>query len=461
MVNLKSATIQSKWFLATLLLLQSLVSQAQPEPIPIDGVIAIVADRIVLRSDLEDQFSQYAQSGNPVNENTRCKLFEELLFQQLLVNQAKVDSLEVSEDEIQGEISRRLQFFVQQVGSEKKLEEFYGKSIVEIKADFHDIIEDQLYVQRMQAEITQSVTITPREVKTFYKSIPEDSLPYINSEVEIAQIVIEPPVSAEEEKATKERLESFRKRIIEGEDFGTLAYLYSEDPGSAKRNGELGFLTRGQLVPEFAAAAFSLQPGEVSEVVESEYGFHIIQMIERQGQKLNCRHILLTPEIRPEDMVKAKNQLDSIRAQITEVDSVTFEDMAKKYSDDKQSRQNGGKIINMATGEPKFQMDELNQIDPGLFFVMDKMQPGDISKPVLKQQEDGSRVYRLVKLLTISEPHRANLRDDYERIQQAARQEKENMVIAEWMASKIKNTYLQIDEEFQDCSFDYNWIKEN
>ena len=445
--------------LAAMLLLQSNQAKAQPEPMPIDGIIAIVANRIVLQSDLEEQFTQFAQSGNTVNENTRCKLFEELLFQQLLVNQAKVDSLQVSEEEIQNEINRRLQFFVQQVGSEKKLEEFYGKSIVEIKAEFHDLIEDQLYVQRMQGEITSSVTVTPKEVKEFYKNIPQDSLPYINSEVEIAQIVVEPPVSEAEKQATIDRLEGFRKRIIEGEDFGTLAYLYSEDPGSAKRNGELGFLTRGQLVPQFAAAAFSLQPGEVSEVVETEYGFHIIQMIERKGQKLNARHILVTPEITPEDMVAAKNMLDSIRMQITSIDTITFADMAKKYSDDEQSKQSGGKMMNMATGEPKFQMDELNQIDPGLFFVMDKMEPGDISKPVLKQNDDGSKVYRIVKLLSISEPHRANLKDDYERIQQAARAEKENKIIADWMANKIKSTYVKIDEEYNTCSYDYDWLK--
>lgn len=445
--------------LAAMVLLQSNQAKAQPEPMLVDGIIAIVANRIVLQSDLEEQFTQYAQSGNTVNENTRCKLFEELLFQQLLVNQAKIDSLEVSEEEIQNEINRRLQFFVQQVGSEKKLEEFYGKPIVEIKAEFHDLIEDQLYVQRMQGEITSSVTVTPKEVKEFYKNIPQDSLPYINSEVEIAQIVVEPPVSEAEKQATINRLEGFRKRIMEGEDFGTLAYLYSEDPGSAKRNGELGFLTRGQLVPQFAAAAFSLQPGEVSEVVETEYGFHIIQMIERKGQKLNARHILVTPEITPEDMVAAKNKLDSIRMQITQIDTVTFADMAKQYSDDEQSKQSGGKMMNMATGEPKFQMDELNQIDPGLFFVMDKMEPGDISKPVLKQNDDGSKVYRIVKLLSISEPHRANLKDDYERIQQAARSEKENKIIAEWMANKIKSTYVKIDEEYNTCSYDYDWIK--
>tara|TARA_Y100000782_G_scaffold115413_2_gene158043 strand:+ start:2548 stop:3909 length:1362 start_codon:yes stop_codon:yes gene_type:complete len=438
----------------------AVVVYAQPDSKSIDGVVAVVADRIILRSDLEEQIIQYSQSGNPIHSNTRCKLFEELLFQELLVNQAKLDSLEVSEDEVQSEMNRRIAFFVQQIGSEKKLEEFYGKSMAQIKAEFHDVIQDQLYVQRMKAEITASISMTPKEVKNFYKSIPEDSLPYINAQVEIAQIVIKPPISDVEKQNTINRLKSFRDRIMNGEDFGTLAYLYSEDPGSARKNGELGFVTRGQLVPEFAAVAFTLTPGEVSEVVETEYGFHIIQLIERQGQKVNCRHILLTPEVRPEDMVEAKNKLDSIRNQIVSVDSITFKNMALKYSEDKETRQNGGKMMNYATGDAKFEMNELNQIDPSLFFVLDKMEPGDISKPVVQQKEDGSKAYRIVKLLSISEPHKANLRDDYERIQQAAKSEKENKAVADWIEKKIKSTYIRLDDEFKSCDFDYVWVKE-
>ena len=444
------------------LFVAGLVSQAIAQPKEdnsIDRVIAVVADEIILQSDLENQYTQYARSNKSVNANTKCIVFEELLYQKLLIHQAEVDSVEVSEDQIKSEIDRRINFFIQQVGGdEAKLVEFFGKSIREIKEEFHDLIKDQLLSQQMQSTITADVEISPKEVRQFYNSIPEDSLPYINAEVEVAHLVIEPKINDEEKEVVKHKLNGIRERVMKGEDFGTLAYLYSEDPGSAKQNGELGFMTRGALVPEFAAAGFSLQPGQVSEVVETKFGFHIIQMIERKGQQANLRHILLKPKVQPKDLLAARQKLDSLYNLIETVDSITFETMVQEMSDDKDTKMNSGKLQNPMTGTSRFEMDQLSQVDPGLFFVMDKMKEGDLSKPVIYQKPDGSKAYRIVKMLLTTEPHRANLKEDYQRIQTVARAEKEKSEMNEWIKSKIRANYIKIDDDYVDCTFQHNWF---
>lgn len=424
----------------------------------VDKVIAVVADEIVLRSELEASVMEYARKGEPINENTRCLIFEDLLFKKLLINQAALDSIEVSEDQINSEIGRRIQYFVQQIGSEEKLEEFYGKSIPEIRDEFHDLIKDQMLIQQMQGSITANVDISPKEVKVFFSAIPKDSLPFVNSEVVVEHIVIDPVIGEEEKKYTKDKLEGFRKRILAGEDFGTIAFLYSQDPGSARKNGELGFMERGSLVKEFAAIAFSIQPGQVSEVFETEYGFHIVQLIERRGQQSNVRHILLKPNVSQIDLVQAKSDLDSLKSQIMKVDSVRFELMAARYSDDKSTRMNGGKMINPETGSTSFEIDQISKVDPSLFFVLDKMKPGEISDPVIFQKFDGSQSYRIVKLVSVTEAHRANLEEDYLKIQSAAKSEKEKEAVEEWIKGKIELNYIKIDDSFQDCEFQHSWF---
>ena len=433
------------------------IGQKKDQPI-IDKVIAVVADEIVLRSDLEAASIQYASSGQPVESNTQCVIFEDLLFKKLLLNQAALDSLVVSEDQINSEISRRIQYFVQQIGSEEKLEEFYGKSIVEIKEEFHDLIKEQMLTQQMQGSITSGVDISPKEVKSFFNDIPKDSLPFVNSEVVVEHIIIDPIISDEEKAASKAKLASIRERVMKGEDFGTLAFLYSQDPGSAKRNGELGFMERGQLVKEFAAVAFTLQPGQVSEIVETEFGYHILQLVERRGQQANIRHILIKPAVNQIDLITAKTKLDSIRLQVMSVDSVKFEVMAAKHSDDKSTRMNGGKMINPQTGSTTFEVDEVSKVDPSLFFILDKMKPGEISKPVIYQKYDGSQSYRIVKLVSVTEAHRANLQDDYLKIQGAAKAEKEKEALDKWIKEKIEINYIRIDDELLDCEFQHSWF---
>lgn len=448
-----------KYIAVVILIASANILVAQKENIAVvDKVIAVVADEIVLQSELENAVIEYARSGQPIEENTRCVIFEDLLYKKLLLNQAALDSIEIPEEQITGEISRRIQYFVQQIGSEEKLEEFYGKSIRDIKDEFYDPIKEQMLIQQMQGSITGNVDISPKEVKQFFNKIPEDSLPFVNSEVVVEHLVADPKVSENEKTVTRQRLEGFRERILAGDDFGTIAYLYSEDPGSARKNGELGFMERSQLVKEFAAVAFSIQPGQVSEVFETEYGYHILQLIERRGQQANIRHILLKPKFSQADLLVAKNRLDSLKIQIMENDSTTFEVMCARYSDDKSTRMNGGKMINPQTGSTIFAIDEVSKVDPSLFFILDKMKPGEISDPVIYQKYDGSQSYRLVKLVSVTEPHRANMEDDYLKIQGAAKAEKEKSVIDKWITDKIQLNYIRIDEEFKNCEFQHNWF---
>jgi peptidyl-prolyl cis-trans isomerase SurA len=432
-------------------------SEDKNQPV-VDKVIAVIADQIVLQSELEGAIIQYARSGKSIEPNTRCVIFEDLMFKKLLMNQAALDSLEVSEGQISEEISRRIQYFVQQIGSEEKLEEFYGKSIPEIKDEFHDLIQEQMLTQQMQGSITGNVDISPKEVKAFFNKIPGDSLPFINSEVVVEHIVIDPVISDAEKESTRKKLEEIRDRVLKGEDFGTLAFLYSQDPGSAKKNGELGFMERGMLVKEFAAVAFSTQPGQVSEIFETEYGFHIVQLIERRGQQANVRHILLKPQFAQSDLFAAKSKLDSLRKQIMNVDSLKFETAAARFSVDKSTRMNGGKLINPQTGSTTFEIDEVSKVDPSLFFILDKMKPGEVSQPVIYQKYDGSQSYRLVKLVSVTEPHRANLEDDYLKIQGAAKSEKEKEALDKWIKAKIQLNYIRIDDALLDCQFQHSWF---
>lgn len=438
-------------------LIASCIVHAQPKGEVIDGVVAVIGENMILKSAIEEQYANYLTSGKPVTEGTRCELFEELMFSKLLLSQAKEDSLYVTEDQIEGEIDRRLRYFINQFGSKEKLEEFYEKSVDEIKLEFHDPIQDQLMTQRMQEQITGSVEIAPGEVKVFFEEIPRDSLPEISAQVELAQIVRKPPLNEGEREKARQKLLSFRERIMNGEDFGTLAYLYSEDPGSARENGDLGFMSRAELVPEFAAVAFNLEKNEVSGVVETEFGFHLIKMVERNGQKVNVRHILVTPKIVNSDLQTAKTFLDSIKGNIQKIDTLTFYDAAIKYSQDKDTRYSGGTIVNPLTGAATFEMEQVSQIDPSLYLMLDKLKVGDIAGPEITQLRDGSRAYRLVKLTNVTEAHTANLKQDYQFIQNMALINKRDEVMNQWIKSHVNRFYLKVDDSFSTCAFKYDW----
>jgi peptidyl-prolyl cis-trans isomerase SurA len=316
------------------------------------------------------------------------------------------------------------------------------------------MMKEQMMTQEAQDKITKDVRITPSEVKAYLKKLPKDSIPEISSEIEVGMIMKLPVISDADKQVCIDRLKSFKERIRKGDDFSTLAVLYSEDPGSAKKGGELGMFKRGDMRLEFEAAAFKLKPGEVSDVVETEDGFHLIQMIERKGEYINCRHILLQPKVSMASMTAAKNTLDSV-ATLIDQKKLTFADAVMKYSDD-PSRNNGGLMVNPITGNSKF---EASQLDPKVFFVIDKLKVGEISAPVLYKTERGKEEYRIYFLKTRTTPHKANIDDDYARIHQMALEEKKNDVINDWIKERIVKTYIRIDPEYQNCPFQREWIK--
>lgn len=440
-----------------LLLLGLQTRQTKAQVKVIDQIVAIVGKNIILESEIEAQHLQYRmqQDIQGSEETVKCQILEDLLYQKLLLNQAQVDSIEITDSEVEQSMDQRLRYFIGQIGSAEKLEEYYNKSILEIKEEMREPIREQMMVERAQQEITGNVSITPSEVKQFYKNMPKDSIPRINSEVEIGQIVKMPKVGIEVKSEIRTKMENIRNRVLEGESFKTMAILYSEDPGSAKKGGEIGLAGRGELYPEFEAVAFKLDEGEISDIVETKAGFHIIQLIDRKGDYVNVRHILLRIKPSPYELMEAQAYLDSI-ADIIQQDSLSFEEAAMKFSDD-PSKNNGGLIVNPMTGTTKFQTD---QIDPQLFFVIDKLEVGELSEPVLFENEEGKQGYRILYLKNRTEPHIANLKDDYNVIQEWALSKKKSEVVDEWVKEKIGNAYIKIIDDFQSCNYYYNWANE-
>jgi peptidyl-prolyl cis-trans isomerase SurA len=339
-----------------------------------------------------------------------------------------------------------------QVGSPDKLEEYFSKTVIEIKNDMREVIREQLMIQEEQAKITREITITPAEVKSYFRKLSKDSIPEIGSEIQIGIIVKIPVIGEAEKQEVKDKLVSMKERIKKGDDFSTLAILYSEDPGSAKKGGELGMFKRGEMRPEFEAAAFKLKPGEVSDIVETEDGYHLIQMIERRGEYINARHILLQPKVSPMSLLQAKKTLDSI-AGLIENKKVTFDEAVKLYSDD-PSRNNGGLLINPATGESKF---ETGQLDPKIFFIIDKLKTGELSSPVPYKSDRGKEEYRLYYLLERTTPHKASLDKDYARIQELAMERKRMNAVDEWIAEKAAKTFIRIIDPYGQCKFQRDW----
>lgn len=438
---------------ATATVHQAIFSQEQI----VDRIVAVVGKNMVLQSDIEQQYMEYRrQEGISGSASTvKCQILEQMLYQKLLVNQALLDSVEVTDAQVEQELEQRIGYFIMQLGSKEKLEEFYGKSVIEMKEEFRPAVKDQLLVRSVEDDITANVNVTPSEIKSFYRSIPADSLPLINSEVEIEQIIKIPPVSMEQKVVVKEKLRDLRRRVLDGENFATLAILYSEDPGSASRGGELGFYGRGELYPEFEAVAFKLEDGEVSDIVETKAGFHIIQMIERKGDFINVRHILLMVKPSLVDLERSRNELDSI-AGLIRSDSMTFEEAALKFSDDPH-KASGGLMIDPMTGASRFEMD---QLEPQVSFAINNLEVGDISNAVPMKTEEGEDAYRILRVKSRTEAHKANLEDDYDRIQLWALADKKQKKVLEWVNKNVKNAYLYVVDDYRSCDYLYNWFQE-
>ena len=441
-----------KLFFLNIILLISFSSYSQS----IDKIQAIIGSEILLTSDIENQYNQILSQGVIETENIRCDIIDELLLQNFLVHHAKIDStIEINQDEIDSEINNRISYFEKQLGSLAKVESFFNRSIESMEEELLYIVKDQFYTQKKQSKIISDVKITPNEVKEFYNQLESEDIPLVPTKLELSQIVISPVLSEEKQQSIKDKLNNFRKRIYNGEDFKVLATLYSDDIVSANNGGELGFMKRGELVPEFERAAFKLKKDEISEVVESKFGFHIIQMIERRGEQINVRHILIKPKYSSLSLKNASDKINSIKADL-DSSKISFDEALQRFSDD-ESKNNGGIILNPKNGTSFFTFDE---IDPSIRYTVEKMKIGDISDPSLSKSQDGTQAaYRLIKLNNKIDEHKANVVDDFDLLKEYALANKKQKVLEKWVTDNINDTYINLSKDLSVCSCYNKWTK--
>ena len=441
-----------KLFFLNIILLISFASHSQS----IDKIQAIIGSEILLTSDIENQYNQILSQGVIETENIRCDIVDELLLQNFLVHHAKIDStIEINQDEIDSEINNRISYFEKQLGSLAKVESFFNRSIESMEEELLYIVKDQFYTQKKQSKIISDVKITPNEVKEFYNQLESEDIPLVPTKLELSQLVISPVLSEEKQQSIKDKLNNFRKRIYNGEDFKVLATLYSDDIVSANKGGELGFMKRGELVPEFERAAFKLKKDEISEVVESKFGFHIIQMIERRGEQINVRHILIKPKYSSLSLKNARDKINSIKADLDSL-KILFDEALQRFSDD-ESKNNGGIILNPKTGTSFFTFDE---IDPSIRYTVEKMKIGDISDPSLSKSQDGTQAaYRLIKLNNKIDEHKANVVDDFDLLKEYALANKKQKVLEKWVTDNINDTYINLSKDLSVCSCYNKWTK--
>lgn len=445
---LKFITI-SFLFLAT-------ISFAQERKV-VDKIVAQVGDNIILMSDLEAQKLQAIQAGMTVTKEMDCSVLEELMYNELLLNQAKLDSIEVSDEQVDSEMENRLRVLEEQIGGREKLEQFYGKSVTQIKEEFRPIIKDRLLSQEMERTITADITVTPKEVSDFFSNIPKDSIPLINAQLSFQQIVHYPEITKADKKRASDQLSEIRKNILGGKSFDTQARIHSMDPGSAAQGGKIT-ASRGMMVPPFEAAVFSLEVGNISDVFESSYGYHIVKLLDRKGDDYVCQHILIIPEYTNEALEYSALKMDSCYALLKE-NKITWDDAVARFSNDEMTKQNKGIITNPITGEQTWDMEDLNQVDQQIFLLTDNMEKGDITNPNLYVDiYERKQGIRIVRLMDRKPQHLANLKDDYALIKRAAENDKKQRTINNWIKTKIGNAYVRIDESYQDCQFRNPWF---
>ncbi|MBQ2375478.1 MAG: peptidylprolyl isomerase [Bacteroidales bacterium] len=436
------------------------IAQNTGNDVVVDKVIAIVGQNMIKQSELEGALLQQKMNSKLIIEDefaTKCDLLEGMLINKLMLHQAEVDSIEVTDDEVNREMDNRIRYMISAYGSQENLERQMRKSLSEIKDYFKDVIRDNIMISQIEQKLTGTLSVTPQEVVDFYNSIPKDSLPTIEQEYEFSQIVKIPQISEEEKESVKARLNDYRERILKGTKFSTIATLYSEDPASAKKGGELGFFSRGDMVGEFENAAFALQDGEISPIIETKYGFHIIQMIERRGNQVNCRHILLQPKVTSQQLGEAYKELEEIKEKIDKGE-ITFEEAIVKYSDD-PSKVNQGLIVNPYNASAIFTKDVINETMSNIEKVdFNAMKQGEITKPV-KFKTELSEAYRLIKVNRKTDAHKVDLTLDYDKVQASALDNKKTEIIKEWANKRLKKTYVKIDADYQSCDFKLNWTK--
>ena len=436
-----------RFFLIIIIATCSMIINAQE----IDKIIAIIGDEIVLRSEVENQYLQYISQGVTSNEELRCEILEDLMTQKLLIFSCKQDSISVTKEEIEQEVETRVNYYVDQIGSIEKVEQYFEKDIYQIKKVLSELVEDQFLIQRMQSSITKDVKITPFDVNEFYDKMDKSELPLIEDRYKLSQIIVKPKMSEDQINKLTDRLNAFRKRVLNGEDFKVLAALYSDDPGSANNGGEIGFVSRGTFVPEFEKVAFRLKKGEVSEIVKTNFGYHIIQLIERRGDQVNVRHILLKPKYSSTSLQNARLRIDSIYNKIKN-NEISFSQAIKSYSDD-DTKNNNGLLINPSNGSSTYTIAELGS---SIKYLIEGLNEDDFTKPVKVESNEGS-IYRILNVVEKISSHTANLDLDYDFFQTQALNFKKQEKLDEWIEKRIKNTYVELKEIDKNCKSSYKW----
>lgn len=433
-----------------------------PEHSVIDEVVWVVGDEPIMKSDVEQMRLQGEMEGMKWGGNPDCRIPEQIAVQKLFLHQAALDSIEVTESDIAQTVEQQINYWINSVGSREKLEEYQGKSLSQIRSDLHDDVKNSKMIQQMKRKIMSDVTVTPADVRRYFKNLPEDSIPFVPTEVEVEILVKKPRIPQSEINRVKDQLRSFTDRVTKGEtSFSTLARLYSEDPGSARQGGEMDYAGRGTLDPAFASVAFNLtDPKKISKIVESEFGYHIIQLVDKRGDKVKVRHILLKPKVSAEDLNKALGRLDSIAADIKD-GKFTFEAACSYLSEDKDTRNNHGLMAytDNQTGKitSRFQMKDL---PTEVASVVNTMKVGEISAPFKMVDHRGKTVAAIIKLINRIDGHRAKITEDFQTMQEVVMQKESEKKLHDWVVNKIKNTYVRMNDRYKGCDFEYQgWIR--
>lgn len=446
------------YFLALVMLMMTNVIQVRSQAL-VESVAAIVGNEVIYLSDLETYVADVKRSNPRLSvDDIRCQYFNEMLISKLFLDQARIDSITVTEDVVEGDLNYRLNTAIKDAGSEEALEAYFKKSMVEIKRDIRKSLLDQETIREVQNKLAANITVTPAALKRYFSSLPKDSLPIVPAKYEISLIQLNPPSNEDNKAEARQKLLDIRSQILAGKSFNVLAMVYSEDPETAKKGGEVGYSMRGQLEKEYADVAFSLTKNTVSRIVETKYGFHIIQLIDKKGDMVNTRHILIRPKVKPEQAQIAIQRLDSIANQIRK-DSLKFETAAMRYSTHKDSRINGGKLVstNPSARITWFTLEELN---PDMYRVIRDLKVGEISEPFRTMDENNNEVFRIVRLDNVLAAHTANLKDDYQELYNAALGQERNKAFQKWIKEKTAITYIKISDEFKTCDFlKEGWLK--
>ncbi len=423
----------------------------------LDKIAAVVGSSIILQSDIELQYANYLASGNPPDASIKCIILRNQMTQKLLAQQAVIDSVTVKDDEVDNELDRRMRGMVARAGGQERLEQFLGRSTLQYKDELRPDIKENMIASKMRNKITEKISVTPYDVEKYFNSISKDSLPTYNKEVEVGVIQINPKLTKEEKEIYKQKTQELLDRVKKGEDFGALARLYSQDTQSAPDGGDLGFADRTTFVKEFAAWAFKLKAGEISPVFETDFGFHFLQVIERRGEQVHVRHILIMPTVTQTAIDRAKLKADSVYGDMKKNKNVTFATAASFYSDDKDTKYNGGMMLNAENVETRTTYIPTDKLDPLIALTVDTMKVGSISKPQLFTDQTGKKSYKILYLKSVTDAHKANLKQDFPKIKEVALSDKINRTVSQWFEKRRKENFIKIDPEYQGCPVLKGW----